>query len=99
MKLETFEQWKKKICDGAVKRLYDAATSRGYRTDDIFDYVCDHIDLDNRFDEIIAKVCRREYNTSLYEEYMHTHHVDNLRMIVAFEIINEVEENIRKGVY
>lgn len=99
MKLETFEQWKKKICDGAVKRLYECAEARGYRASDIFDYVCDHIDLDNQFDEIITKVCRETYNTSMWEEYMHTHHCDMLRYYVAGEIINRVEENIRKGVY
>lgn len=97
MKLETFEQWKEKICDGALERLNATATVMGYRADDVFDYVCDN--FDDKLDEIVAKVCRKQYNTSLYEEYMHTHHVDNLRQYVAFQIIKEVEENIKKGIY
>jgi hypothetical protein len=99
MKLETFDQWKQKICNGAIAMLPAEADRIGYRYSDILDYICEHIDLDHEFDNIIGEVCRREFNTSIYEEYMHTHHTDNLKRSVAQEIMANVLGNIQRGVY
>lgn len=96
MKLETFEQWKAKICNGAISNLPMASA---YRYADVLDYVCRNLDLDKNFDSIIERVTRREFGTSLYEEYMETHHTDNLKRQVAEEIIAVMEEKIKEGIY
>lgn len=96
MKLETFDQWKAKICNGAISKLPMASA---YRYADVLDYVCRNLDLDKNFDSIIERVTRREFGTSLYEEHMKTHHVDNLRQSVAEEIIAVMEEKIKEGIY
>lgn len=99
MKLETFEQWKRKICEGVFDALPSVAERLGYRYADVFDYICDHLDLDNNFDSILSETCRTRYNTSVYEEYMFTHHVDELKMQVALTIMRKMELSISKGVY
>lgn len=99
MKLETFEQWKQKICSGVFDVLPAVAEKLGYRYSDIFDYICEHLDLDNNFDEIVSETCRKYYNNSIYEEYMNTHHADELKMRIALTIMHLVELNISKGVY
>lgn len=96
MKLETFDQWKAKICNGALGNLPKVTD---YRYSDVLDYICDHLDLDKNFDTIIERVTQREFGTTIHEEYLHTHHTDNLKISVAYEIIKVMEENIKKGIY
>lgn len=77
------EMTKKEICDGSLRILPFVCEERGYRYTDIFNYVCDYLDLDNRFDEIINKMI----------------HEDNVKYAVANEIINEVEEKVKEGIF
>lgn len=96
VKWPSLEQWKDKICTGAIKLLPEVSD---YRWDDVLDYVAEHLDLDRNFDVIITAVCREKYNTSMYQEWEHTHHHDNLKRFVAEKIIQLMEENIKQGKY
>lgn len=96
VKWPSLEQWKTKLIDNAMRRLPNASD---YRWTDVLDYVCEHLDLDKNFDKIFVEVCREKYDTSIYQEWQHTHHHDQLAQFIAEKIIQKMEENIQKGIY
>ena len=48
-------KFKGEICDGAITYLREHS---GYRWTDVLDYICEHWDLDNEFDDLIDQCCK-----------------------------------------
>lgn len=89
---EQMTKFKGEVCDFALNYLKEHS---GYRWSDVLDYICEKMDLDTEFEDIIQDRCkfmRKSLEDVCYEATTNTKVFDNgLTHFSAFAILVGVE--------
>ena len=100
---EQMTKFKGEVCDFALNYLKEHS---GYRWSDVLDYICEKMDLDTEFENIIQSQCKR-MNKTLDEVYYEATtdtkvHLSGLTKYTAFanligiELKNRFEKKLEK---
>ena len=96
-------KFKGDVCDYALNFLKEHS---GYRWSDVLDYICDKMDLDTEFEEIIQNQCKLS-NKTLEEIYVTATtvtkiyingltHFSAFATLVGMELLNRFKKQLEK---